>query len=290
MPYKLSRWALKTILVTYLSKNPRLEELLDLALEERFADLPQIVSRYNSRTEYLRLSTAKTVDEVDTVLTSLTWEELEQIYDLLPSPYARYFKAFLPLYDFEKMYPAFSRGDLSEAKTSFLRQEDLVVFERCVRERTFTCLIKTFLGNIRKCLGVGISKGYTITVEDYSDSLKCLILTVTASYTKYFLNMVKLGIKEEEHPGEFIENVLRDFKSVSGYKHEFENVVDYLSSISKSEPYRVAILEARYVYSKCKDYLLYSPQVIDLLTLYLLNRYFELHILRYTLPQSWVVR
>lgn len=290
MPYKLSRWALKTVLVTYLSKNPRLEELLNLALEGKFVDLTQMVSRYNSRVEYLKLLTAKTADEVDIVLTNLIREELERIYDLLSLPYARYFKAFLPLYDFERMYPAFSRGDLSEVKTSFLRREDLAAYELCVRERTFTCLLKTFLENIRECLGIDISRGRTIAAEDYSDSLKCLVLAITAIYTKNFLNVIKLGVGREERPEEFIEKVLRDFKMVSGHKHEFENVVNYLSHISKSEPYKVTLFEARYVYSKCRDYLLYSPQVIDLLTLYLLNRYFELHVLRYTLPQSWVVR
>jgi hypothetical protein len=290
MPYKLSRWALKTTLVTYLSKNPRLEELLELALEGRSADLAQMISRYNSRPDYLKLAALKTADEVDAALTDLIRAELERIYDLLPSPYARYFRAFLPLYDFEKMLSAFSRGDLSEVRTGFLRREDLSTYGRCVKEGTYSCLIESFLENIRKCFETNISREYFAAAEDCSDSLRCLILAVTAGYTKYFLNTAKLGIERGEDPKEFIGRVLRGFREISGYGYELEKVVNHLTHVSRSEPYRVTLLEASYVYGKCKDYLLYSPQVVDLLTLYLVSRYYELHVLRYTLPQSWVIR
>jgi len=289
MSYRLSSDGIKATLITYLDKNPKLEELIQLALENRYIDLPSVLSRYNSRLEYAKLISAKTVDEIDVILSELTKNELEYIYSLLPTQYIDFFRSFLIFYDLDRIYSAFLRGSLESAKVVFMKYEDLEIFKRCLNDKTYRCLLEVQLDNIKNSLEMNIVKRYGV-IEDYRNVFRCLALFAIAKYMKYVVNVRELGLDTSLKPIEFSEKLIHILGVGSWYKYELENAINSLENYFKSEPYRASVLEARYIYGKCRDLLTYSSQVIDILTLYLLNRYYEIYVLRYVLPQSWVMR
>ena len=289
MSYRLSSNGIKAVLITYLDKNPRLEELIQIALENKYVDLPSILSRYNSRIEYAKLVSVKTVEEVDVVLNELTKNELEYISSLLPTQYVDFFRSFLVIYDLDRIYSEFLRGSLEKIATVFSRCEDLQIFRRCLANKNYSCLLEIWLENIKSSLERNLVKKYGF-VEDYRNVFRCLNLFTIAKYVKYIVNVRELGFSIPLNPVEFSEKLIHILGIGTWYKYELENAINILENRFKSEPCRASIHEVHYVYSRCRDLLLYSPQVIDILTLYLLNRYYGIYVLRYVLPQVWVMR
>jgi len=291
MSYRPAAEGLKTVLVTLLAKNPRLEEVLQLALEEKFMDLPQVLSRYNSRMDFIKLSTAKSIDEVTTVLVDLERRELKEVYDMLMKELQLFYKIALTFFDLDSIYSAILSGDKKLVNLLFSSAQELELYSKCFESKSYVCVLKTFLESARNSLEFGIAK---IIAESPSKALGCLALITSARYCKYIFNASKVGLVPEESLQNFLQEVVYKYvprePSTWLVAVKIGVLAEYLHKVFEKDPSRVTLYEAEYVYRTCKDLLLYSPQLIDLLTLYLINRYYEALVLKYVLPQARVFR
>jgi len=284
----MSRESIKSVIITYLDKNPKLEEALQIALENRFIDLPSMLTRYNSRTEYMNLLSAKTVEELDKNLVELTKNELSHIYNLLPQPYENFFKFFLALYDLDRIHQAIISNKFPNVATTFFNPEYLNVYSHCTKEKTYDCLLQSFIQSIKTSLEV--STPQKIFEEDPSKAFQCIALLVAINYAKHTSNLERLGIAFSHSLKDFLKQITSNLKIDGMLSYMLESSVNHMLSIFRSQPSKSTLHEANYVYYKCRDILLFSPQVIDLLTLYLVNRYYEIRVLRYVFPVSWVIK
>jgi len=292
MSYKPSVEGIKTVLVTLLAKNPKLEEILQLALEEKFMDLAQVLTRYNSRTDFIKLGAAKNIDEIAYVLTDLEKREFEEVRNILPQEIQLFYGIFLTFFDLDNIYSAILSKDKKLTKLIFSRSQEIEIYSKCFESKEYVCLLKEFLRGIKSSLDVGVVK--KLFIGSYAKALSCIALLVTSRYCKYVLNANKLGITPKESLQEFIRNVIYKYmpREPSGWLiiAKISDVATYFHEVFKKDPSKVTLYEAEYIYKICKDLLLYSPQLIDLLTLYLINRYYEVYTLKFILPQSRVFR
>ena len=291
MTYKMSMYGLKTILITYLNKNPKLEEAIQIALENRFIDLSSVLTKYNSRTDYFKLASVETFHELEENLIELTKNELNYIYNLLPEPYSKFFKTFLMIYDFDLIYNSImSSKHLTEIRPRFLESlesKEMNVYTFCTKEKIYECLLLTFLRKIRSDLKM--LEQQRIFREDCSKTFGCIGLLIASRYLKHIYNLEKLGFATDSIDS-FIKQIVLIANLDGITQYQLDNFVKRFYDIIKSHPNTATIYEAQHVYSKCKDLLALSTQVIDLLTLYLVNRYYEMYVLKYILPISWVYK
>jgi hypothetical protein len=291
MSYRPAVEGIKTVLVTLLSKNPKLEETLQLALEEKFMDLAQVLARYNSRVDFIKLSAAKSIDEITTMLIALEKRELGEVYSMLPQELQLFYRVNLTLFDLDNVHSAMLSGDKKSAKLVFSRSQELEVYGKCFESRSYACLLKAFLESVRSSLEVGIMK---IIAESTAKALGCLVLLASARYCKYALNADKLGMAHEEPLQVFLKEVIYRYvpKEPSAWliTVKISSIAEHLHEAFRKDSSRVTLYEATHVYKTCRELLLYSSQLIDLLTLYLVNRYYEVLVLKYVLPQARVFK
>ncbi|MEM0028227.1 MAG: hypothetical protein QW348_01275 [Ignisphaera sp.] len=289
MTYKMSVYGLKTILITHLNKNPKLEEVIQTALENRFIDLPSMVTKYNSRTDYLKLASAKTIHELEENLIGLIKNELDYVYNLLPEFYSKFFRTFLTIYELDLIYNSIvSSKRFTEMKPRFLESKDMDTYMYCTKENAYGCLLLTFLKNLKADLEIAEQR--RTLRENYSRALGCVSLLVASKYLKYVSNLEKLNLTVSDSIEIFVKQITSTTNIDGLAQYQLENSTKQLYSIIRSYPSKATIYEAQHVYGKCRELLALSPQVIDLLTLYLVNRYYEMYILKYVLPVSWVFK
>ncbi|MEM0026545.1 MAG: hypothetical protein QXT53_01240 [Ignisphaera sp.] len=289
MTYKMSRYGLKTLLITHLDKNPKLEEAIQIALENQFIDLPSVLSRYNSRMDYLKLASAKTIHELEENLIGLIKNELNYVYNLLPELYSKFFRTFLTIYELDLIYTSImSSKHFNEMKPRFLEPKDMNIYMYCTKEKTYECLLLTFLKQLKTDLKM--AEHQKTPRESYSRALGCVSLLAVSKYLKYISNLERLGFTTANSIESFTKQIISATNIDGVVQHQLENSAKYLYNIIVSHPAKATIYEAQYVYSKCRELLALSPQVIDLLTLYLINRYYEVYVLKYVFSVSWVFK
>jgi hypothetical protein len=290
MSARLSPEATKSILFIVLDKNPRLEEVLQLVADEKFIDLAQVLSRPNSRIDFAKLSTAKSIDEVTGVLMLLEKKELDEIYNILLQELQIFYKTTLTFFDLNNIYSAILRGDKKSIKLEFSGFQELEAYSICFESKRYSCLLNKFLESVVQALNTAVKP----LGESPAKSFGCFLLLTIANYCKHMLNSNRLNIAIEQPLEEFVREAVHKYAPKEPDTWliitRISDVVTYLQDVFKKDPSRVTLYEARYVYRVCKDILFYSTQLIDLLTLYLINRYYEIYVLKYVLPQSQVFK
>ena len=288
MSFSLEVEGIKTLLFTFLDKNPKLEEILQHALENRPVDLSQLLARPNSRIQFYKLLSARNIDEVSNVLVEIEKAELDEVYRLLPLELRNYMKTFLLFYDMDLLYSSLVMK--SSPRLLFSTANELE--ELCRGEPKATCIIMQVLKRARDALNKWSQR--VPSPEDVTRTLSCLAVFSIVKFYRYVLNAEKLSLVPDEDKEHFIRRVI-DYYVPKNPTSRFilSKLDDILSNVESSfsrDPSRVLLYEAKYLYGFFKEILQYSTQAVDLLTLYLINRYYELFVLRYSLPQSRVFR
>jgi hypothetical protein len=287
MSFSLEVEGIKALLFNLLDKNPKLEEILQHALENRLVDLSQLLARPNSRIQFYKLLSARNIDEVSNVLVELEKAELNEVYMLLPLELRNYMKIILLFYDMDLLYSSLVMK--SSPRLLFSIASELE--ELCRGEPKITCIIIQILRMARDALNRWSRKAPL--PEDVTRALSCLAIFSIVKFYRHALNAKKLGLVPDEDKELFIRRVI-DYipKNPTSWfiLSKLDDILSYVESSFSKDPSRVLLYEAKYLYGFFKELLLYSSQAIDLLTLYLINRYYELFVLRYSLPQSRVFR
>jgi len=287
MSFSLEVEGIKTLLFTLLDKNPRLEEILQHALENRLVDLSQLLARPNSRIQFYKLLSARNIDEVSNVLVELEKAELGEVYRLLPLELRNYMKTFFLFYDIDLLYNSLIMK--SSPRLLFFSANELE--ELCRGEPKATCIIMQILKMARDALNKWSQR--VPSPEDVTRTLSCLAVFSIVKFYRYVLNAKKLSLVPDEDKEHFIRRVI-DYipKNPTSWfiLSKLDGILSHVESSFSRDPSRALLYEAKYLYGFFKEILLYSSQAVDLLTLYLINRYYELFVLRYSLPQSRVFR
>lgn len=285
---KLSREAATATLIIYLAKSPRLEEIIDALVKNIAIDYRRILLERDVRSGFIRLLSIGSIVELDENIFNVYRSEFDYIRSILPEEYSHYTSTFLEIYDFEKLLAAFSDSrKMHESVHSYTNTLENPQYRACYRSGSYRCLLEVYIDRIVSMY----RKIYRAYLEEYIDALKAVVIFTSARYFMHLKNSHILELAEYSY-SEFIKSItqkLNLFNQMPDYK--LYTVLENIGKLATKEYLDVLeIYEAAYVYSTVKTLLYTSYQLIDQLTLYLINRYYEQRMLRYTHPLMSIAR
>lgn len=283
---RLSRDAALGTVIIYLSKAPRLEEIVGNLVKGIPIEYSYFLSDRTLRTGFTKLLLAKSISEVDKYIFEVYKEEFEYMKNVLPEEYAHYFYTFLEIFDIEKLLATESttkEGTEAQLYTGIL---DSPHYEECRKASSYRCFMNVYIDRIRS----SANRIYRSFMEPCINALNAIAIFVSIRYFMYLKNSHILALAEYKY-GEFLKYLnqqLRDLTPVTMQKlyMALENIE---RDIEKSLD-ELWIHEITYIYDIIKNLLYYSYQLVDQLTLYLINRYYEQRVMRYLHPLMTSVR
>jgi hypothetical protein len=265
-----------------LSRPPRLEEVLEYATKGAELTAEYLTRLPGFRLHLINLSQSKSYEEVDRTLNEALSAELHLLEDFLPENYLGFLKLFLEFYQMEYIVLSLSGapgvvGSPSESslvKLTGVSMKSLAAEYSSCAPRDMECTLMRFLERVREAY---------IKLREYeSRALDAIKVLVAVRYFNYVKNSELLGLKL----GRF-EDLLARLGINPVVEIPLRRVLERLRGLSRAELTRYTVHEAALTYPLVKELLTYSGSLADILTLYLVNRYYELKVLRYSLlPRS----
>ena len=271
------------LLQILLARPPKLEELLDYAVEEVELGADYLARLPGFRSYLLSFLEAKSYEDADRVLYEALSTELRILESFLPKSYLEFLRAFLELYyiDYITLSLARAPGEIPDLAKAIIVKlsgvtslSSLVVeYSRCT-SRNVRCALMRYLERVRS--------SYTKLGEPGSRALDAVKALIAVRYFNYYRNAKLLGLKLEE-----LEKVLAEVGINPVVEVSLRRVLERLEKLEEAKLARYTVHEASATYPLLKELLAYSGGLANILTLYLVNRYYELKVLRYSLlPKS----
>lgn len=278
---RLSREASLGTVLIYLAKQPRLEELIEGLTKSTAIEYSRLLLEKDARPNFIKLLSVSTISEIDRCIFEVYRSEFEYLGGILPSEYSRYLYTFLEIHDFEKFLAMYSASQkVYPSIYTYTNTLDNPQYEQCYMGSSYRCLLEVYISRILS----SFRKIYRRYLESYIDALNAIIIFTSIRYFIYLKNSHILALAEYSY-NEFIKFIgqrLNISNQLIMYK-----LYSLLENIEKSVRESLDIVEineAAYVYSIIKNILYSSYQLIDQLTLYLINRYYEQKLMRYIHP------
>ncbi len=268
------------LLQTLLAKPPKLEELLDYAVKEVELGADYLARLPGFRSYLLSLLEVRSYEDADRVLYEALLSELRTLERFLPESYLEFLKTFLELYYIDYVTLSLAkapRGTSDFAKASLVKFAEAtslssvaVEYSRC-SSRDIRCFLMRYLERVQS--------SFIELREAEPRALDAVRTLVAVRYFNYYRNAELLGLKL----GEF-ERVVAEVGISPVVEVSLRRVLERLE---RAELTRYTVHEASVTYPLLKELLAYSGGLANILTLYLVNRYYELKVLRYSLlPKS----
>ncbi|MEM0500620.1 MAG: hypothetical protein QXV81_00175 [Ignisphaera sp.] len=278
---KLSREASLATVIIYLAKPPRLEELIDGLTKNAAIEYSRLLLEKDARNSFVKLLSASSIDELDRYIFDIYRSEFEYIGNILPEEYSYYLYTFLEIYDFEKLL-AISSTPKKITQPTYMYTNVLndPQYKQCCRDYSYRCLLEIYIDKTASIL----KKIYRAYLESYINALNAIAIFTSIRYFIYLKNSHILALAEYSYNEfvKFINQKLNLSNQLIVYK--LHTILENIEKFIRESLDTLEIYEAAYVYDAIKNLLYPSYQLIDQLTLYLINRYYEQKMIRYVHP------
>ncbi|WP_434731197.1 hypothetical protein WLZ34_06340 [Thermogladius sp. KZ2Tp1] len=249
------------LLYLRLSKPPYLEELIGLVLEGLELDASRLQSAPYSRLELSKAIGATTLQELDESLREILLREVGEVSGALPEGYRGVVKDLLLLQDLE--LALVDSGRLSSQ----------YAFVRACGEGDLGCLIKRYVEKLRGSM--------EDTGEETSGPLSVVALALYGIFVRHALSWKKLGLKQVMDTEAAFNELVRPLGGAglvyySGALSRFPSI----ASLWEKDPVRYLAEEAKIVTETSKTALYFPGGLLNLLTHFLITRYYESKLLR----------
>lgn len=263
----------KAVLYIELSKPPLIPDLARLAME-RAPTRPPVPEGH----EVLRarLSTVRSLEELDRVLLELTSSELEYVARYLPEEYTEYLRVLMEAGELELVYSKLASGAPEEAS---LQHAKLASYDACKGVARFSCVVSRHLSRLRTACEKAC--------KGCDEALAIAALLDMFLYVRYLDNLKALRLGGDESVREVVTNALI-FLTGPGAVYFESGVVKLLEAGKREENTVVAWCNsALTLYEAAKNALYYADSLIDLVTLYGIDRLLR-HVLLRLLVSRWL--
>jgi len=266
------------LLQALLARPPRLEEVLDYAVKGAELSAEYLTRLPGFRSHLLGLLESKSYEDADRVLYEAFSAELHTLERVLPENYLEFLRRFLELYyiDYIALGPSGALGGASSLTgVGLVRLASSVAAEysRCT-PRDIRCSLTVFLERVKV--------SHSRLRERGSRALDATKALVAVRYFNYLRNSELLGLKLGD-----LERALAGLSINPVVEVSLRRVLERLEGLGGAELARYTVYEASATYPMMKELLAYYGGLANILTLYLVNRYYELKVLRYALtPKS----
>jgi len=277
-----SKEAAKAVLYIELAKPPFIPELVKLAVERA---PPSKISLGAERVLQAKLETARSLEELESTLLELFTRDISGIIEYLvkttrymPVEYAEYFKILVEISELELLYSKLASGVLEEKPLYYVKLED---YRECMRNAKFSCVVLKHIARlIEKC---------EKTCEECGRALVVTALFDLLFYTRYLSNLRKLGLEEDLSLRQLVKSVLEHVTTA-----EQVYVEPSLTRILEAAQRGGDSLEAwcnsvLALYEEAKFLLYYTNRLVDILTLYGVDRVLRYMLLR-LLHSRWLIQ
>ncbi|AFK51555.1 hypothetical protein TCELL_1132 [Thermogladius calderae 1633] len=249
------------LLYIRLSKPPYLEELIGLVLEGLELDVSRLQSTPYSRLELAKAIGATTLQELDESLREILLREVGEVSGILPGDYRGVVGDLLVL------------QDLESALVDPGRLPSQYDFARACGEGDLNCLIKRYVEKLRSSMEA--------TGEEASGPLSVVALALYGIFVRYALSWKKLGIKQVWDTEAAFNELVRPLGGAglvyyAGALSRFTSI----ASLWERDPAKYLAEEAKIVNETSKTALYFPGGLLNLLTHFLITRYYESKLLR----------
>jgi hypothetical protein len=265
--------AAKAILYMELSKPPLVSELIKLVVEKT---TPSRVTFENHKVLQAKLMTVKSLEELGVVLSELFSLDVNSILHYvsnvlhyLPGEYIDYFKILMETSELELLYSKLASKNLDEKP---LRHVKLIDYSACTGIKQFSCIISKHSSRLKNaCEKTG---------EDCERALAVSMLLSVFLYIKYLDNLRILKLEDDASLKEFIARNLGFLKGPGIIYFELG-----LARLLEAMKHRGDLVEmwccgVMTLYDIAKNTLYYTNKLIDLITLFGIDRLFRYSLLR----------
>jgi len=246
----------KATLYIELSKPPLLQDLVKL-IEEK-APPSRVAALEAHRSIQAKLALVKNLEELDIALLDLLTLDLKNAFWYLPDKYARILSSLAEAYELEILYSKIASRIPDEKP---LRYAKLVDYANCTNR--FSCIISKHISKIKSV--------YSEIDEYYYSALGVAGLLDAFLYARYLNNLKALKLGEDA--------AMRDLIIDCYY---FEPGVARLLEALRSErdPLEAWVNGVQVLYDVAKSALYYTNRLVDLVTLYGVDRVLRYKLLR----------
>jgi len=246
----------KATLYIELSKPPLVQDLIKFVEEKAPPSRVPALESYKSI--QVKLTAVKNLEDLDTALLDLLTLDLKNAFWYLPEKYARVLSSLAEAYELEILYSKIASKVLDEKP---LRYAKLMDYINCTNR--FSCIISKHLSKIKSI--------YSEIDEYYYSALGVAGLLDALLYARHLNNLKSLKLGEDA--------AMRDLIIDCYY---FEPEVARLLEALKSEgdPLKAWVNGVQILYDSAKNALYYTNRLVDLVTLYGVDRVLRFKLLR----------
>jgi len=271
------------LLQILLARPPKLEEILDYAVKGMELGAEYLTRLPGFRTHLLSLLESKSYEDVDRALHGVFSTELRTLERFLPENYVDFLAKFLELYYIDyialsisgtlKAAPGSTWVSTAGLTSATISSTVIAEYSKCA-PKDVKCFLMKFFERIKA--------SHDKLGERESRALDAIKALVTVRYFNYFRNSELLGLKLSG-----FEEVLAELGINPVVEISLKRALEKLEKLGGAELTRYTVYEASATYPLMRELLAYSGGLANILTLYLVSRYYELKVLRYTLvPRS----
>jgi hypothetical protein len=246
----------KAILYIELSKPPLIQELVKFIKEK--APLSKLSTLEAYKNIHIKLTTVEKLEDLDKALLNLLTLDLKNISWHLPEKYAKLLNLLAEAYELEVLYSKISSRRLDERP---LRYAKLADYSSCTDK--FSCIISKHFSKIKST--------YREIDEYYYNALGVAGLLDALLYARYLVNLRILRL-EGDIP---IKDIVPDC-----YYFKF-GIAELLEALKKADdPLEAWVNGVQTLYNVAKNALYYTNRLVDLVTLYGVDRVLRYKLLR----------
>lgn len=270
------------LIQTLVSKPPRVPDMIDAALRDLDISLEAVSQQYGFRLMLINVRDARSYEELDRQIYSVLRSEVGEVENFLPKNYLNYVKTFLELRELERHCLGASpkRAEVSSHSPSLAigaSKEDApsdALLGPVACGGGIEGLLVEYLNNVRKALSE--------VDEDITWAYEVIKSMVALRYYRYLRNVELLGLGTSDL-GQFLSFLgLNPISEVA-----LRRAIESLRRLDGAGLMKYTIYEAAEALGIAANHLSHREGLINLLTLYLITKYYEFMILRYVfLPKS----
>lgn len=270
------------LIQTLMSKPPRVPDMIDAALRDLDISLEAVSQQYGFRLMLINIRDARSYEELDRQIYSVLRSEVGEVENFLPKNYLNYVRTFLELRELERhCLSASPKGaevpSRSPSPVVGVSKEDEpsdALLGPIACGSGIEGLLVEYLNNVRKALSE--------VDEDSTWAYEVIKSMVALRYYRYLRNVELLGLGTSDL-GQFLSFLrLNPISEVA-----LRRAIESLRRLDGAGLMKYTIYEAAEALGIAANHLSHREGLINLLTLYLVTKYYEFMILRYVfLPKS----
>lgn len=265
------------LIQTLMSKPPRLLDMIDAASRDLDVSLEALSQQYGFRLMLINIRDAGSYEELDRQVYSIIRSEVREVESFLPSNYLGYVGAFLELRELERRCmsaPPAGAGAKPSAVGAGGEEARGAPQGSTACGKGVEGLLFEYLDDVKKALS-GVD-------EDSELAYEVIKSVVALCYYRYLRNAELLGLGTGD-----LERFLSSLSLSPIGEVAVRRAVESLRRVDGAGLMRYTIYEAAEAVRIATNHLSHREGLINLLTLYLVAKYYEFAVLRYVfMPKS----